>query len=84
MRENRDFVVPVNILTPFACAPFSWAAQHTTVCLDIPLQYTHQKVAKAGKVHTITFIQTHLNFDHGFIKHGQWYHKTFLTCYTVV
>ena len=34
MRENRDFVVPVNILTPFARAPFSWAARHTTVCLD--------------------------------------------------
>ena len=35
MRENRYFVVPVNILTPFAHAPFSWAARHTTVCLDI-------------------------------------------------
>ena len=33
MRENRDFVVPVNILTPFACVLFSWAARHTTVCL---------------------------------------------------
>ena len=37
MRENRDFVVPVNILTPFAHAPFSWAARHTTVCLDMLL-----------------------------------------------
>jgi len=35
MCENRDFVVPVNILTPFAHAPFSWAARHTTMCLDI-------------------------------------------------
>ena len=35
MRENRDFVVPVNILTTFAHAPFSWAARHTTVCLDV-------------------------------------------------
>jgi len=34
MRENRDFVVPVNILTTFARAPFSWAARHTTMCLD--------------------------------------------------
>ena len=34
MRENRDFVVPVNILSTFAHAPFSWAARHTTVCLD--------------------------------------------------
>ena len=34
MRENRDFVVPVNILTTFAHALFSWAARHTTVCLD--------------------------------------------------
>jgi len=24
---------PANILTPFACAPFSWVAWHTTVCL---------------------------------------------------
>ena len=39
MRENRDFVVPVNILTTFACAPFSWAARHTTVCLDTPFAY---------------------------------------------
>ena len=25
MRENCDFVVPVNMPTLFACAPFSWA-----------------------------------------------------------
>ena len=37
MCENRDFVVPVNILTPFAHAPFSWAARHTTVCLDLDI-----------------------------------------------
>jgi len=35
MRENRYFVVPVNILTPFAHTPFSWATRHTTVCLDM-------------------------------------------------
>jgi len=34
MRENRDFVVPVNILTTFARASFSRAARHTTLCLD--------------------------------------------------
>ena len=34
MRENRDFVAPVNILTPLTHALFSWAARHTTVCLD--------------------------------------------------
>ena len=39
MRENRDFVVPVNILTTFAHAPFSWAARHTTVCLDMQTLY---------------------------------------------
>ena len=33
MHENCDFIIPVNILTPFAHTPFSWAAQHT-VCLD--------------------------------------------------
>ena len=42
MRENRDFVVPVNILTSFARAPFSWAARHTTVCLDFPFTRTSQ------------------------------------------
>jgi len=35
MHENCDFVVPVNILTPFARAPFSWATRHTTVCFDL-------------------------------------------------
>ena len=34
MHKNRDFVVPVNIHTLFERASFSWAAQHTTVCLD--------------------------------------------------
>ena len=42
MRENRDFVIPVNILTPFAHALFSWAAQHTT---DIKtLKYSNRAV----------------------------------------
>ena len=44
MHENRyfvvsvnilNFVVSVNILTPFACGP-SFLGQHTTVCLDLP------------------------------------------------
>ena len=34
MRENRDCVVPVNILTTFAHAPFSWAA-----CLDFNAKF---------------------------------------------
>ena len=34
MREHHDFVVPVNILTPFVHTPFSWTTRHTTVCLD--------------------------------------------------
>ena len=33
MRENRNFVVPVNTLTPFVRTPFFWAAQQTAVCL---------------------------------------------------
>jgi len=33
MHENSKFVGPVNILTPFARDPFSWVAQHTTLCL---------------------------------------------------
>jgi len=37
MCENCDFVVPVNILTPFAHALFSCSAQHTTVSLDFIL-----------------------------------------------
>ena len=56
MRENQDFVVPVNILTLFARAPFSWAARHTTVCLDIRVpdemmasfyMYSHKSLLKA-------------------------------------
>ena len=35
MHENCDFIFPINMLTPFGCTPFSWAAQHTTVCLDV-------------------------------------------------
>ena len=48
MRENRDFVVPVNILTTFAHAPFSWAARHTTVCLDQLISNFH--ISKMIKV----------------------------------
>jgi len=29
MRENSKFVVPVNILTLFACTPFFYVARHT-------------------------------------------------------
>ena len=39
MHENHDFVVPVNILTPFVRALFSWDARHTTGCLDILVDY---------------------------------------------
>jgi len=42
------------------------------------------KVAKARGDHTISFIRMPLDFDHGFIKRGQWYHKTLSTRYTVV
>ena len=35
MHENCDFGASVNILTPFAGAPFSWGARHTTVCLNV-------------------------------------------------
>jgi len=35
IHKNHDFIVPVNILNPFAHAPLSWAALHTTVCLDM-------------------------------------------------
>ena len=34
MRENCNFVVPISILTLFVLTLFSWAARHTTVCLD--------------------------------------------------
>ena len=34
MLEKGDSVVPVNILKQFAHASFSWATQHTAVCLD--------------------------------------------------
>ena len=45
MRENRDYVVPVNILTSIARAPFSWATRHTTVYLD--LYCSHSPFQKA-------------------------------------
>ena len=45
MRENRDFVVPVNIFTPFAHAPFSWAARHIPCVLIIMSKLTAQTVA---------------------------------------
>ena len=51
MRENRDFVVPVNILTTFAHAPFSWAARHTTVCLDTT---TNCSTSLVGTIHDNT------------------------------
>ena len=34
MRENRDFVLPINTLNIPAQTPFSWVAQHTALCLD--------------------------------------------------
>ena len=43
-----------------------------------------KKIAKASRNDTISFIQKPLNFDHGFIKYGLWYHKMFSTCYKVV
>ena len=42
MRENRNFVVSVNMLTLFALAPFSWAAQHTTVYLDFMVAWANE------------------------------------------
>jgi len=56
MRENRDFVVPVNILTTFAHAPFSWAARHTTVCLDraMLLQRSYCVIIIAATYITVT------------------------------
>ena len=35
MGENRNFVIPVNMLTPIAHTPFSWVVRHTTVCLVV-------------------------------------------------
>ena len=34
MRENRNSVFPVNMVTPFEHAQFSRAAQHTATCID--------------------------------------------------
>ena len=36
--ENRVYFLPVNILT--VGAPASWAARHTTVCLDYKVEVT--------------------------------------------
>ena len=35
------YVVSVNILPPFVRALFCWAAQHTTVCIDILTLFGH-------------------------------------------
>ena len=59
MRENRDFVVPVNILTTFAHAPFSWAARHTTVCLDISVHCVIAEVKRKGGKVKAQMIDTH-------------------------
>ena len=58
MHENQDFVVPVNILTRFVCAPFSWAARHTTMCLDVfalagPPSKFHSDQGKNFKSHIL-------------------------------
>ena len=42
MCENHDFVIPVNILTPFAHALFCWVPRHTTMCFDsLHLMFYH-------------------------------------------
>jgi len=56
MRENRNFVVPVSILTPFAHAPFSWAARHTTVCLDYSILLCFEGY-RAVQFHGIIILQ---------------------------
>ena len=33
IHENCNFFIPVNILTPFAHALFSWVALHIIVCV---------------------------------------------------
>ena len=46
MCEYHNFAVPVNILTPFAHAPFSRAAQHTTMCLYMKKNTTLVKIVQ--------------------------------------
>jgi len=53
MCENCNFVVPVNIVTPFANAPFSWAARHTTICLDHKSMLT-EIIPSIYSVHTVS------------------------------
>ena len=63
MCENRDFVAPVNILTPFVCVQFSLATQHTTVWLDQSTQHctkfirTYILVKSMMTVFSITLIE---------------------------
>ena len=49
MRENCGFILPINILTPFARFPFSW---QTNVCLDqfYPKRMDKQKAYSLYKV----------------------------------
>jgi len=62
---------PFDFTTFFTLAILNRAAPFFTARLFLSryiLQYTHQKVSKARRNHTISFIQTRLDFDHGFIK----------------
>ena len=38
MKITTLLFLSIYVLTLFVCALFSWAARHTTVCLDINLQ----------------------------------------------
>ena len=44
-----NFVVPVNIFTSFARAPFSWTVQHTTMCLDLKMFKERCRIEAANK-----------------------------------
>ena len=60
MHENHDFVVPVNILTPFTSPTFSWATHHTKVCLDAHTNINTPWCYSIGRLYTL-WIQNALN-----------------------
>jgi len=66
--ENRKFVVPVNILTPFVTPSFSWGVRHTTVCLDIKFCQTRHDSCFDIPAHPVSFNCFSDSFIYGYWK----------------
>ena len=61
IRENHDFVVPVNILIPFVHTTCIWATRHTTVCVDLDVTVLSESL-------DLTALLEYLNLTTQYIK----------------